>query len=175
MNQKEKNNLVWLGTIVNTHGIKGEVRVLSNSDDISNKFKINNKIFYYDNQNNVCELIINSMRLHKNFILITFVDYININDIMFIKGKKIYSIKEELNDDEFYFEDTIGQKVYNQENKLIGVVDSIMNQGPYNSLIIKLKNGKTTNVPIIEEFKVEFNKEKQKINIKIENEMWKET
>ncbi len=39
MNQdKKQNNLIWLGTIVNTHGLKGEVRVLSNTDEIEKRF-----------------------------------------------------------------------------------------------------------------------------------------
>ena len=171
MNQKEKNNLLWIGTIVNTHGIKGEIRILSDTKDPDNRFKKGNEIHYFDNNENIETLVINSMRLHKKFILVTFVGYNNINDIEFIKGSKIYSLKGQLNDDDFYFNETIGKDVFDQNNKLIGKVESIMNQGPYDSLIIKLNNGKSTNIPIVDEFEVKFDKEKNIVNIKIEKEI----
>ncbi len=171
MNQKEKNNLLWIGTIVNTHGIKGELRILSDNNDLEIKFQEKNKILYFDENNKIKELIINSMRFHKKFVLLTFNEYNNINDVEFLKGKKIYSIKEELDNEEFYLNDTIGKEVFDQNNNFVGVVHSIMNQGPYDSLIIKLDDGRTTNIPIVDEFEVNFDKKKNKVNIKIESEM----
>lgn len=171
MSQKEKNNLLWVGTVVNTHGIKGELRILSDNREPEIRFKEKNKLFYFDEKNILNEITISRMRFHKNFILVTLVGYDNINDVEFIKGKKIYSTKEELGENEFYLNETIGQKVFDQNNDLIGEVESIMNQGPYDSLVIKLKNGNSTNIPIIDEFKVEFNKKEKIINIKIEKEM----
>ena len=75
-------NLVLIGKVVNTHGIKGELRLLSDFEFKSRIFKSNSKI-YIDNQ----EFIINSYRFHKIFDMITLNGYANINDVLFLKGK----------------------------------------------------------------------------------------
>lgn len=163
MNQKE-NNLLWLGTIVNTHGVKGEVRVLSNSDDPEMRFKIGNKLIYFkDTQQE--EIVIKTMRPHKQFILLTFEGVNDINDIEWIKGSKIYCEREELSDGEYYLSDMIGHPVIDQNETNIGIVLSVEDQGPYNNLIVKLTNGKEINIPIVDEFKIEFDNNKVKVKI----------
>ena len=68
MNQNV-NNLLWIGTIVNTHGIKGELRILSDIDNIKERFAIGKNIFTKDSDDNITSFTITSMRLHKNFVL----------------------------------------------------------------------------------------------------------
>lgn len=157
MNQKE-NNLLWLGTIVNTHGIKGEVRVLSDSDSPNDRFKVGNILYYFKN-NNKEELIIKTSRLHKQFILLTFEGINNINEIEWIKSSKIYCLKDKLENDEYYLSELIDKQVKDQSGEIIGVATSLINQGPYESLFIKLNNGNLTNIPLIEEFDVKFDGE----------------
>ena len=162
-NQK-RNNLVWIGTVVNTHGIKGEVRVLSNSEEIELNFKSGN-IIKYIKDDKVNELEISNMRVHKNFILLTFKGIKNINNIEWLKGLKIYNDALKLEDDEYYLSELIDKEVFDQNNNSIGVATSLMNQGPYESLVVKLKNNKTTNIPILDEFEFEFDGDKIKVKI----------
>lgn len=166
MNQKE-NNLLWLGTIVNTHGVKGEVRVLSNSDEPEIRFKPGSVIKYFDNDT-LKELTIKTMRFHKKFILLTFENINGINDIEWIKSYKVYTDKEELKDGRYYLEDVIDKEVYDQDNNVIGIVTEVYDQGPYESLVVKLENGNTTNIPMIDEFK--FNYDGTKVSVKIPKE-----
>ncbi len=163
-NQNQKNNLIWLGTIVNTHGIKGEVRILSNSNDIDDRFKSGSIIKYIKN-NKVYDLIIKSSRKHKNFILVFFENINNINDIEWIKGTKIYCLKEKLLEDEYYLSDLINKKVFDQNNNFIGIVDSILDQNVYDSLVVKLETGISINIPIIDEFKIKFQNDEIKVKI----------
>ncbi len=170
MNQKEKNSLLWLGTIVNTHGVKGEVRILADSDNIEKRFSIGEKLFYFDNDNIKKELIIKSSRPHKQFILVIFEGVNNINDIEWIKGTKIYCLREKLDEDEYYISDLLGLEVIDQNNNSIGIVESVVDQGPYDSLNIKLSNGNSTNIPMVDEFKIKYNKEKKKVFVDIPKE-----
>lgn len=164
MNQKE-NNLIWLGTLVNTHGVKGEVRILSDSETPEETFKKGNTIKYF-NKDIVEELIINSMRLHKKFILLTFEGINNINDIEWLKGSKIYCDREELDDGEYYLRDLIGKPVYDQNENLVGNVLDIVDQGPYENLIIELvETKKKTNIPMVDQFEVNFEGDKVKVNL----------
>ena len=82
--------LIKIGKIVNTHGIKGELRILS-------KFPYKEKVFiknmkvYIDKKNIE---IINTYRKHKNFDMVTFEGYSNINEVLKYKGKNIYINKD---------------------------------------------------------------------------------
>ncbi len=167
-NKNQKNNLVWLGTIVNTHGLKGEVRVLSNTDQIEQRFKSGNIIFLEDDK----KLEIDSFRIHKNFILVTFKNLNNINEVEIFKGKKIYFERDFENEDdvEFYYSDLIEYEAIDQDKKTIGTIVEYFDQGPYYSFVIKLENNKTINLPIIDEFVGEVNEKDRKILFKIKGE-----
>ena len=75
--------MIYIGKIVNTHGIKGELRILSNFSS-KNKVFIPQMPIYIDNQKE----IINSYRHHKMFDMITLKNYNNINEVLKYKGKK---------------------------------------------------------------------------------------
>lgn len=101
---------IYIGKIVNTHGIKGEVRLISN-------FKFKNIVFtenmpIYIGKEKKQE-IINTYRPHKQFDMITMKGYNNINDILKYKGLPVYINKEDLNlkQDEYLDEDLIGLNV----------------------------------------------------------------
>ena len=113
-----------IGKIVNTHGIKGEVRMLSD-------FKYKDKIFkkgmkFYIGKDKK-EYIVNSYRFHKIFDMFTFDGYNNINDILDIKGKQVFINNDDLvlDDGEIYIDNLIGYDVI-IDNKNIGTVTSVM-------------------------------------------------
>lgn len=170
MNQKEKNNLLWLGTLVNTHGVKGEVRLLTNSDNAEERYKKGNIIYYFDKDNSLKELEITNSRPHKQFILLTFKDINNINDIEWIKGTKVYADREKLKEDEYYLSDLVNLEVIDQNNNTIGIVESVVDQGPYDSLNIKLSNENSTNIPMVDEFEINYDKKSNKVFVNIPKE-----
>ncbi len=132
--------MLKIGKIVNTHGIKGELRVLSNSDFIDVRFKPNAKI-YIDNN----EYIIEDGYLHKNFVIIKLLGFDNINDVVKFKNKYIYGDildQDVLEEDEYFNQDLEGCSVYNQDNQLRGEVIEVMIGGIYNMLRIKGDNTK---------------------------------
>ncbi len=140
-------NKIKIGVIVNTHGIKGEVRLISNFDYKDRVFKIGNILYTKDNE----ELIINSYRKHKNYDMITFNGINDIKDVLKYKGQNVYFDKDklELNDNEYLDDDLIGLDVY-FNNNLIGKLDDIeLNAGrklfvvcgkliPYNDNFIEM-------------------------------------
>lgn len=111
---------IRVGKIVNTHGIKGELKIIS---DFKYKDKIFKDYFFiYIGKEKIKEQI-NSYRKHKNFDMITLKGYTNINDVLKYKGEYVFINKEDLllNENEFLNEDLIGFKiVYNNlENVLV--------------------------------------------------------
>ena len=65
-----------VGKIVGTHGIKGEVKVINESD--FDRFVVGNTLYVYKN-NKYEPIVIDSVRYHKKFVLITFNKHTNIN------------------------------------------------------------------------------------------------
>ena len=124
---------IKIGKIVNTHGIKGEVRLLS-------KFPYKDKVFVKDMNiyiDKKYKEVINSYRKHKNFDMITLVGYDNINDVLKYKGLNVYVNKDDirLDSNKYLDEDIIGSKViYKGIN--VGEIKDIERYDKYSLLVI---------------------------------------
>lgn len=111
--------MIRIGKYVNTHGIKGEIRILS---DFSRKdliFKKGFKIYIKDN-----EFIINSYRKHKDYDMVTLEGINNINDIIDLKGNYVYIKREDIDDfiDEDLYEYNV--VVRDKEYKIINIIEN---------------------------------------------------
>lgn len=142
---------VEIGKIVNTHGIKGEVKILSDSDFTDERFHKGQLITVKKN-NESFSFTIASHRMHKNFHLLTFEGIYNINDIEHLKGSKIYQEKSneaiELEENEYYYSDIIGCTVFVDEEAL-GRVIEIMETGANDVWVVK--GDKEYLIPYIED------------------------
>ena len=115
-------NLRKLGIIVNTHGIKGEIRIVSDFDYKNRIFKVGNTIYLSETE----PLIIDSYRHHKIYDMITFNKINDIKDVLIYKGKTVYYDKDTLvlNNNEYLDEDLMNFDVYFND-KLLGNLDNI--------------------------------------------------
>ncbi|MBE6138342.1 MAG: 16S rRNA processing protein RimM [Firmicutes bacterium] len=154
-------NEIYLGKIVNTHGIKGEVRIISD-------FELKNQVFKKDFNLYVgrdrVKLPINSYRPHKNYDMVTFVGITDINEVLVYKGEPVYINREDLEISDYILKDLIGLEVYNKEH-LVGTIDEIINNGAHKILVVK--SGKRKNlIPFVDDFisDVDINGKKVFIN-----------
>lgn len=129
---------VLIGKLVNTHGLKGEVRILSD-------FKYKDRVFIpgmkiYIGKDKIEEKIV-SYRHHKIFEMIMMEGYNDINQVLKYKGDYVFVNKEDikLGENEYLDEDIIGLKV-TVGNKTIGEVRRIENHNG-NQLLVT-DNGK---------------------------------
>lgn len=137
--------MLYIGKLVNTHGLKGEVRIISNFKYKNEVFKKGN-ILYINND----KLIIKSYRPHKNFDMLTFENINDINEVLKYKGTKIYINPGEYNFSGPVNETLYGLKVYNN-NQMIGTLKSIENTNHQELFVIK-KGDKEYLVPYVDEF-----------------------
>ena len=150
---------IYIGKIVNTHGIKGEIRIISD-------FKYKEKIFIngmniYIGKEKIKETI-NTYRRHKNFDMITMYGYDNINDILKYKGNKVFILREdlELKEDEYLDSDIIDFDVL-INNKVIGKVKNIERYS--NNNLIVVNNGvKDFLIPFVSDI-IELDLQKKEI------------
>ena len=137
---------IYIGKIVNTHGIKGEVRILSN---FKYKSKVLTKYFKIYIDKNKYEEVINSYRPHKQFDMITLVGIDNINDVLKYKSKNVYIKRNDLilNEGEYLDEDLIGLNVI-VNDKVVGKIVRI-EKDRYQDKIVVNKEGTTCLVPYV--------------------------
>ncbi len=139
-----------VGKIVGTHGIKGEVKVKSESD--FNRFKKGNTL-YIKKDNKDIEIVINSHRVHKDMDLITFNNKTNINDVLEYVECNIYTkhLETDLEDGEYFIEDIVGLKLYSTNDEYLGeVTDMIVVPQGY---ILEARNDKKKIlIPFVDEF-----------------------
>ena len=116
-------DLVFIGKISGTHGIKGELKIKSDFERKDLVFKVGNKIII-DNE----EHIIRSYRYHKIFDMITIDDYNNINDVLCFVGKNVYVSRMSLNlkKSEYLLSDLIGLNVVSNDT-IYGIVKDYSN------------------------------------------------
>ncbi len=145
--------LKCIGKIVNTRGLNGELKILSETDFKEQRYSDKGNLYIFFG-GNYLPVKVESYRVFKGFDILKFKDLDNINKVEKFKGSNLFAedIKIELeNPDEFHAAQLIGLKVL--QNELVkGEVESIreMPQGDYLN-ILKL-DGTIAPVPFRDEF-----------------------
>ena len=147
---------IKVGKIVNTHALKGEVRILSSFEYKERVFKINNTLYIGQFKE---PLLIETYRKHKQFDMVKFkgIDYIN--DVLKYKGDIVYFDSDllELSDDEILEEEFTDYEVYSSD-KLVGHIEEYRCDN--GNKMIRL-NGKF--IPYNKDFINKIDKENKKI------------
>lgn len=147
---------IYVGKIVNTHGIKGEIRILS--DFLKKDLVFKKNFILYIGPSKEKE-IIKTYRKHKEFDMVTLEGINNINEVLKYKGCNVYINREDLKiaDNNYILEDLIDFEIKENEKTLGKLKDFMYNNGnilliiegqkkfyiPYNDYYIKkvdLKN-----------------------------------
>jgi 16S rRNA processing protein RimM len=167
INVKEK----WfnVGKIVNTHGVRGEVRVISKTDFAEERYVPGNTLYIFKEGSDIpIEVVIDSHRVHKNFDLLTFEGMPSIQNVEQFKGA-LLKVDEnqlsELDEGEYYFHEIIGCQVYTDQGEEIGTIREILATGANDVWVVKRKEGKDLLIPYIEEIVTEINIDEKKVII----------
>ena len=152
--ESQTKKLAKIGKIVNTHGIKGEIKIKSGSHFSKNDFVFTKQIIV----NDVVYQTLN-YRFHNDFHMVTLKGFTNINEVLFLKGQDVYINEAFL--PHTNFDNLIGKRVINQENNdVIGTVVNILETKKYK--IMELCNHKM--IPYIDHFVLK--EEQDKVVIK---------
>lgn len=158
-----------VGKIINTHGIKGDLKIDSYSN--LDRFKKGNYI-YIGEEKEKFEIFTN--RTSKGFEYISLKGYLDINLVLKYKGKLVYIDETQLGDleeDEYFYHDLIGLEVYNEDNLYRGIVVGIRELPQGDLLEVEKKDRKIALIPFRKEFVLDVN---EKIIIhEIEGLIWK--
>ena len=149
--------MLYIGKVAGTHGIKGEIRILSDFKYKDIVFQKGNHL-YIDEDN----LTIDTYRVHKNYDMVTFIGINDLNDVLKYKGQDVYIDRSEYVFPDLLNEDLIGAEVYDGED-LVGVLAAVRKNA--NQELFVIKNGdKEYLVPNVEDFVKNIDKERIDIN-----------
>lgn len=145
---------IEIGKIVGTHGIKGEVKILPDTDFRSERFQKNNQL-YLKFQDRMMPIIIDSHREFKSIELVAFNQIKDINEVQKYVGCPVYVDRDTLGDlpeNEFYYDDLIGMNAITVRGERIGIVEDLVDVPQGVILTIRKADGKTAMVPFVDEF-----------------------
>ena len=135
-------DLIWIGKIVNTHGLKGEIKIISDFKYKGDVFKINNCVYIENNK-----YIIKSYRYHKIYDMITLENIDSIECAEKLKGINIYINREDYEFDGYLNEDIIGLEVFDKDAYKGKVID-ILKTSTNDLLVIDgIKKHLVPNIP----------------------------
>lgn len=145
---------ILIGTLVTTHGLKGEVKIRSSFPYPEAIWKPN-QMYYIGAQKQSVKAI--THRIHKAYHMLTFEGHTRIEDVLGYKGERIYVKRNEVNLPGPIDEDYIGLEVF-VDNHKIGVVKQILQNQSQSILIIQ--GEKQMMVPNVAEFvkQIDFQK-----------------
>ena len=152
-----------VGKIVNTFGIKGEVKVTLYTEDISN-FKTKRRVYV-----NAKEMQVENSRLQKNMLILKLKGIDNMNDAENLRGSiiKVNRSKNDLPEGTYYIADLIGLDVYTEEGNLLGKVTDIYNTGANDIYTVKTQDGKEVLLPAIKDVIKQVDIQNEKIIVHI--------
>ena len=155
-----------VGQIVNTFGIKGEVKVMPFTDDIT-RFDDLEKVYVKTKKEEKLYKIQN-VRYHKNMVLIKFENIETPEQAELIRNAFLEIDRENaipLEEGTYYIADLIGMEVYSDDGNKLGIVEDIYNTGANDIYVVKNDLGKQILLPGIKEVIKEVNLDTEKITV----------
>lgn len=145
-------DLLQVGVITTTHGVRGEVKVFPTTDD-ANRFKKLKEVIL-DTGKEQLPLEIAQVKFFKNLVILKFKGIDNINDIEKYKGKSLYVTREhavKLKKDEYFIADLIGMRAVTEEGEELGTIQDVLQTGANDVYIIKKDGEDELLVPAIKD------------------------
>ena len=159
-----------VGKIVNTHGIRGEVRVISQTDFPEERYRKGQRLTLFRENKAPLELTVAGHRKHKNFDLLTFEGYPTINDVEPLRDGILKVSKDELSElteNEYYYHEIIGLTVIDEQARELGKIKEILSPGANDVWVVQRKGKKDALIPYIESVVKQIDLDKGEVHIEI--------
>lgn len=145
-------DMLQVGVITHTHGVRGEVKVFPTTDDV-NRFKKLKQVIL-DTGKETMPLEIQSVKFFKQFVILKFKGIDNINDIEKYKRCSLYVTREHavpLEEDEYFIADMIGMEVCTEDGNIFGTLKDVIETGANDVYVIENAEHGEVLVPAIKE------------------------
>lgn len=129
--------LLQVGVVTQTHGIRGEVKVFPTTDD-AGRFRDLKKVFL-DTGREKLPLEIQGVKFFKQFVIVKFKGLDTINEVERFRRCPLLVPREDavpLEEDEYYIADMIGMQVETEDGKAFGILKDVMETGANDVYVI---------------------------------------
>ena len=145
-------DLLQVGIITSTHGVRGEVKVYPTTDDPRRFRRLKEVVL--DTGKEKMNLEIEGVKFFKQFVILKFKGLDNINDIEKYRQKSLYVTRKNavrLQRDEYFIADLIGLKVEEEDGKELGTVKDVLETGANDVYEVEMADGKSLLLPAIKQ------------------------
>lgn len=132
-------DLLQVGAITTTHGVRGEVKVFPMTDDVG-RFKKLKKVLL-ENEGGYLELEITQVKFFKNLAILKFKGIDNINEVEKYKGRGLFVTREhavKCEEGEYFIADLIGIKAETEEGELLGRLTDVLQTGANDVYVVQV-------------------------------------
>ena len=136
-------DLLQVGVITTTHGVRGEVKVFPTTDDPARFKKLKNVIL--DTGKEKLELEIAGVKFFKNMVILKFKGIDDIKKSLYVTRENAVKLKK----DEYFIADLIGMKVSTDEGEELGTLSDVMQTGANDVYVISMTDGEEVLIPAI--------------------------
>lgn len=161
-------DLLQVGAITQTHGIRGEVKVFPMTDDVKRFKKLKEVIL--DTGKEKLTLEIEGVKFFKQFAILKFKGFDNINDIERYKGKSLYVTREnavKLGRDEYFIADLIDLEVYDEDENYLGILTNVIETGANDVYEVRFEDGREVLFPAIKQCILDIDMTNRKMKVHI--------
>ncbi|UNK16735.1 ribosome maturation factor RimM [Paenibacillus sp. N3/727] len=156
--------LFTVGKIVNTHGIRGEIKVVPHTDFAEQRFASKSQLFIVSPKGGrPVPVTVESSRFHKNMYVIKFKEISGINEAEKYKESLLKiseELQEELPENEYYFHEIIGCRVITDDEPAeeLGTITEILTPGANDVWVVKTSEGTEILLPSIPDVVLDVDK-----------------
>lgn len=157
----EKKKYLEAGQIVNTHGVRGEIKIMPWAD--SPEFLLKFKTLYIGQRG----FRVQSSRVHKNMVLAKMEGIDDVNDAMSLKNKTVCIDRDDvkLPRGHFFISDIIGAEVIDENGDRIGVLADVMEMPAQNIYVVR--GEREIMIPAVDEFILNTDIENGRITVRL--------
>ncbi|WP_151735158.1 ribosome maturation factor RimM [Paenibacillus tengchongensis] len=162
-----------VGKLVNTHGIRGEIKVVSRTDFPEVRFAEGSKLLIVPEDGGArIEVEVEAAREHKGTYIVRLKGFTNINQIEKYKGSLLKVPSDdlvELSEDEYYFHQIVGCTVYieGKPEQPLGVITEILQPGANDVWVVKPAKGAEVLIPVIKDVVLNVDIKAQQVTIRL--------
>lgn len=146
------DDLLKVGIITTTHGVRGEVKVFPTTDDVKRFKKLKEVIL--DTGKEKLNLEIESVKFFKQLVIVKFKEFNNINDVEKFRSKELFVTRAnavKLQKNEFFIADLIDMKIVSDDGKYKGIIKDVLSGNANDVYVVLLDNDKEIMLPAIKE------------------------
>ena len=157
-------DLLQVGVITTTHGVRGEVKVFPTTDDPARFKKLKNVVL--DTGKELVDLEVAGVKFFKNMVIVKFKGIDNINDVEKYRKKSLYVTREnavKLKKNEYFIADLIGLQAESDEGEDLGELSDVLQTGANDVYVLSKEGTDDILLPAIKECVKEVDLENGKI------------